>query len=212
MNRQVASTSGLTTVRSSPCRSAISPQYGNARPTQRICTDPHPGVADGVHVEHVRQVVDVRTHEVVRRRRSARPSERHPSYVGQAGRDQLVRPLGDDTRRVGVRRAAVRRVVLEATVAGRVVRRSDHDPVGQPTRASAVEPEDRVRDGRGRACSRRGRRRGRSRRWRPAPRARSPRPARTGRGCRDRSPAGRRTPAPCGSRRSPGSSPGCASR
>ncbi len=32
MNRQVGSTSGLTTVRSRPCRSAISPQYATLAP------------------------------------------------------------------------------------------------------------------------------------------------------------------------------------
>ena len=105
-------------------------------------------------------------------------------------RDQLVGPLGDHARRVGVGRTAVRRVVLEAAVGRRVVRGRDHDAVGQ-TRAgrqvlAAVGAEDRVRDRRASACSRRGRRPARSRRWRRAPPARWPRPARRDRGCRGR--------------------------
>ena len=56
-------------------------------------------------------------------------------------------------RDVGVGRAAVRRVVLEAAVVGRVVRRRDHDAVGEPGRAAAVVGEDRVRDRRRRRVS-----------------------------------------------------------
>ena len=43
--------------------------------------------------------------------------------------EQLVRGVLDLPRDVGVGRAAVRRVVLEAAAFGRVVRRRDHDPV-----------------------------------------------------------------------------------
>ena len=64
-------------------------------------------------------------------------------------------PAGD----VGVGRAAVGRVVLEPAVVGRVVRRRDDDPVGQPAaggrrgvgsgdRPAPVRDEDRVGDGR----------------------------------------------------------------
>ena len=64
----------------------------------------------------------------------------------------LEQPVGlalDPAGHVGVGRPAVRRVVLEAAVAGRVVRRRDHDPVrGGRVRpaAAAVVGEDRVRD------------------------------------------------------------------
>ena len=58
----------------------------------------------------------------------------------------LVGALGDHARRVGVGGAAVGRVVLEAAVARRVVRRGDDDAVGQVAVAAAVERQDRVAD------------------------------------------------------------------
>ena len=42
----------------------------------------------------------------------------------------------------------VRRIVLEATVVRRIVRRSDHDTVGEPAFSSAVVTQNRVGDGR----------------------------------------------------------------
>ena len=87
----------------------------------------------------VGQVVDVacprKSYDVGRRARPRRTAS--GVTLGEAARDQLVGPLGDDARRVGVGRAAVRRVVLEAAVARRVVRRRDHDAVGQ------ARPDDR---------------------------------------------------------------------
>ena len=68
--------------------------------------------------------------------------------------DELVGPCRDDRGRVGVGGAAVRRVVLEPAVGGRVVRRRHDDAVGEPAREPdglpAVRAEDRVRHGRGR--------------------------------------------------------------
>ena len=58
------------------------------------------------------------------------PGERHAAYVAQPGREQLVGAAGDPAGGVGVGRAAVRRVVLEAAVRRRVVRRGDDDAVG----------------------------------------------------------------------------------
>ena len=49
---------------------------------------------------------------------------------------------------VGVGWAAVRRVVLEAAVLGRVVRGGDQDAVGEAVGAAAVVPQDGVRDDR----------------------------------------------------------------
>ncbi len=51
---------------------------------------------------------------------------------------------------MGIGRPAVRGVVLEATVLRRVVRRRDHDPVGEPAAPAAVVPEHGVRHDRGR--------------------------------------------------------------
>ena len=59
---------------------------------------------------------------------------------------QFVGPILDPTGDVGVGRAAVGRVVLEAAVFGRIVRRRDDDAVGQVLGAAAVVDEDRLRD------------------------------------------------------------------
>src|SRR5699024_2096086 len=72
------------------------------------------------------------------------------AHAAQARREQLVRAVRDPRGGVGVRRAAVRRVVLEAAVTGRVVAGRDHDAVGPPGitgRAAPVVDQDRVGDG-----------------------------------------------------------------
>ena len=105
------------------------------------------------------QVVDVGPHEVVGLRAGTRPGERDPLDALEPGADELVGPGGDDLRRVRVRGAAVRRVVLEAAVVGRVVRRGDDDAVGETGAGrhtvdsgdlAPVGDEDRVRHRRSR--------------------------------------------------------------
>ena len=88
----------------------------DARAAERVGADVHAGGADGVEVDDVRQVVDVRAEEVVRLGRGAGAGERHPPHAAAAGRQQLVGPRRDPARGVGVGRAAVWRVVLEAAV------------------------------------------------------------------------------------------------
>src|SRR5581483_1948560 len=73
---------------------------------------------------------------------------RHAAHVAVAGLQQLVGPVLDPPGHVGVGGAAVGRVVLEAAVLGRVVRRRDHDAVGQVLPAAAVIDEDGARDDR----------------------------------------------------------------
>ena len=101
----------------------------NARAAQRVGADLHPGLADGLQVQRVGQVVAV-AGEVVEpvqlRLDVAEPLALDRGPVGQ----QVVGPGGDHAGRVGVGRPTVRRVVLEAAVARRVVRGGDHDPVG----------------------------------------------------------------------------------
>ena len=84
----------------------------------------------------------------MRRRGLQRRGERNARDVAVLRREQLVRPLLNPLRDVGVGRAAVRRVVLEAAVLRRVVRRSDHDAVGQVRCAAAVVHQDRAGDDR----------------------------------------------------------------
>ena len=123
----------------------------DARAAQRVGADPHAGLADRVEVDDVRQVVDVRPEEVVRRRRRPGPRERDPLHVAQPPRISSLARFAISGGGVAVGRAAVRRVVLEAAVGGRVVRRGDHDAVGQARARgrAAVGADDRVRDRRG---------------------------------------------------------------
>ena len=66
-------------------------------------------------------------------------------------REQLVRAPLDPSRCPRIRGAAGRRVVLDAAILGRVVRRRDDDAIGQTGAATAVVHEDGMRDdGRGR--------------------------------------------------------------
>ncbi len=124
----------------------------HARAAERVGADADARLADGVEVEHGRQVVDVRAEEVVRRGVGPGARERDATYAAHPGRDQLVGPGGDDAGRVGVGGTAVRRVVLEAAVGGRVVRRGDDDAVGEAGAGGppAVGADDRVGDRRGR--------------------------------------------------------------
>ena len=89
---------------------------------------------------------DVGVHVVVLLRGAQRPGQRHPLHVLEPVAQNLVGALGDDPGGIGVGRAAVGRVVLEAAVARRVVRRRDDDAVGQVGVAAAVERQDRVAD------------------------------------------------------------------
>ena len=81
-----------------------------------------------------------------RRRHEAARLERHSLHALKAALQECVRLGFDPARDPGLRRAAVRRVVLEPTVLGRIVRWRDHDTVGQPRRAPAIVGEDGVRD------------------------------------------------------------------
>jgi len=52
----------------------------------------------------------------------------------------------DCTGDVGIRRTAVRRVIFEPAILGRIVRRRDHDAIGQAILTALVVAEDRMRD------------------------------------------------------------------
>ncbi len=122
---------------------------GEAGAAQRIDPDPHTCRAHGVEVDQRGQVVHVAAEEVVGagRRRPARPLERHAPDLGEARGQQFVRPVLHAAGDVGVGWAAVGRVVVEAPVLRRIVRRRDHDPVRQPGLAPRVVPQDGVRQG-----------------------------------------------------------------
>ena len=99
-------------------------------PAQRVGADPHAGALDRLDVDDVLEVAHVASRKSYSP--SASPSmsaKRVARDALQAAGDQLVGAVGDPAGRVGVGRAAVRRVVLEAAVARRVVARGDDDAV-----------------------------------------------------------------------------------
>ena len=116
----------------------------HARPAERVDAELQAGVADRVEVDHRAEFLDVGAHVI------AAPHLRvlvaHAPDAVEPRLEQRVGRLLDPAGHVGVGGPAVRRVVLEAAVAGRVVRRGDDDPVGGPATAAAVVGEDRVRD------------------------------------------------------------------
>ena len=122
------------------------------RAAQRIRADAHARPADRLDVDHAREVLHVGAQVVVAGGvlQGLLPSV--PAHALEPVAQQLVRAVGDPRGRLGVRGAAVGRVVLEAAVARRVVARGDDDAVG-PTgivrRPAPVVDQDRVRDRRG---------------------------------------------------------------
>ena len=77
-------------------------------------------------------------------------SKRHALHAVVSAAQQFVGPVLDPVRHVGVGGTAVGRVVLEAAVLGRIVRRRDDDAVREMLLAAAVIDEDGSGDDRGR--------------------------------------------------------------
>jgi hypothetical protein len=121
----------------------------DAGSTQRVDADANACTGNGVHVDNRAKRVNVRAAQVLfaaDRGLLGSLRRQQPAYVGEAGRQDLVRPLLDDRRDVGIRRPARGRVVLEATILGRIVGRRDHDAVGQRVARLPVVVQDRERN------------------------------------------------------------------
>ena len=113
---------------------------GDAGSAQGVRPDPHPRFPDRVEIHDRGQVVHVRSEEVV----AAGGGRPAGALVGDA-RDSLqiagherVGPVLDPARGALVGGPAVRRVVLDPAVVGRVVGGRDHDAVGQAVPAGAA--------------------------------------------------------------------------
>ena len=117
---------------------------------QRVHAQLKPGGPDGVHINDVPQVLDVRQNEVLLKRGSRIDGrvEGHALHIGIVLSEQLVGPVLNPLRHARFRRAAVGRVVLEPAVLRRVMRGRDHDAVRQPVLAAPVMDEDGPRDDR----------------------------------------------------------------
>src|SRR4030095_10474276 len=111
-----------------------------------------PGPADRLQVDDGHEVVHVGGHVVVALDPvgAGRLVGRDPPHAVQPGPQQPVGLVLDPAGDVGVGRAAVGRVVLEAAVLGRVVGGGDDDAVGQVVAPVPVPGEDGVGEGRGR--------------------------------------------------------------
>ena len=114
---------------------------------ERIHSEVEPGATDRVHVQDPRQVPHVNAPEVVTAYLGDGPFVGHASDAVQAGAKQVVCLVLDRARDVRVGWAAVRRVVLEAAIFGRIVGRRHHDPVGEAVAAAAVVRKDGVGHG-----------------------------------------------------------------
>ncbi len=130
---------------------------GDAGATQRIDTDLDARVLDGIHIQHVLQIIHIGGDIVVldHERALERLGERHPFHASQTrfqnGVGTVLHPLGD----LPFSGATMGRVVLEATIFRRVVGRSDHHAVGARGRLAGpffarVMAQNGVRDDRGR--------------------------------------------------------------
>jgi hypothetical protein len=106
--------------------------------------------ANGVHVEHVGEIVNVRIEIVVPVGRGGAKSflEGNPLHTFEAILEKLVGLRLDPGSDGGFRRSAVWGVVFEPAVMRRIVRRRDDDAVGESRLAPAVVSENRVGDNR----------------------------------------------------------------
>ena len=115
---------------------------------QGIHSQRESGAANRLQIDDVPQIDDVGNDEVflVGRAGLDRPVERDAFHRAIAAAEQFVGPVLDPFGHVGVRRAAVGRIVLEAAVLGGIVRRRDDDAVRQVLLPAAVVDENGARD------------------------------------------------------------------
>ncbi len=106
-----------------------------------------------IHIQHAAEVVYILRNVIVpvRARSLKRAGITNPPHIAEAGGQNRVGAVLNPAGGIGVRRAAVRRVVLEAPVLGGIVGRRDYDTVGRRLRAPPVVGQNGVRKrGRGR--------------------------------------------------------------
>src|SRR5262245_56471177 len=123
----------------------------DGRTAERVHAQLQAGAAYGFHVDDVAQVLDVGQDEVFLVCGSCLDGrgKRHSPYAGIAVPQQVIGPVLDPLGYVDVSRAAIGRVVLEAAVLGRVVRRRDDDAVREILLTAAVVNDNGSRnDGR----------------------------------------------------------------
>ena len=131
----------------------------HAGTAERIGAHANAGGADRIHVDDIGQIGDIGAEVIVQVRARGCESalEGHPRHAFQAGANEIVGLALDPAGDAGIRGPAVRRVVLEAAILRRIVRRRHDDAVGEALLATFVVGKNRMRHRGGRrvfACGR----------------------------------------------------------
>ena len=134
MNRKVGSTTSFTTVRFETIA------LGNRAPNsehRRRQADPRPcdvRAADRIHIEHTAEIAYVSIEKVMPVRGSGAPGlfVRNSLHALKPAFQKHIGPGFDPSGDFGIGRPAVGRVVLEAAIVRRIVRRRDDNAVRQP--------------------------------------------------------------------------------
>ena len=128
MNAKRGSTWRLTMVRLRPYRLRDRLPKGQGSAAEGIDADLQTCRPDGIHVDDVAQIFDIRADQIPLMGEVARCDTFHVAVaVAQKFIRAILYPGGD----IGIGGAAIGRVVLEAAVCRRIVRRRDHDSVGR---------------------------------------------------------------------------------
>jgi hypothetical protein len=100
--------------------------------------------ADRLHVDDIGEVGDIGFNVIVTMNagRFARAVVGDAFYAAQTVLEEAVGGALDGPRDIGIGRAAIGRVIFEAAVLGRIMRRRDHDAVGKTAVAALVGGED----------------------------------------------------------------------
>src|SRR5207247_10341330 len=100
---------------------------------------------NALHDDHIAKVADVGRKVLALMCRAGAKSllVRYPQYVPNAPRQKLVRLCFNPSGDPALRGTAVGRVVFKASVIGWLVRRRDHDAVGQPGLTPTVATDNR---------------------------------------------------------------------
>src|SRR4029077_16268753 len=104
----------------------------NARASERVDTESNLGIADRRHIDNGAEIADVGEEVVVSMCRWGFKcsGEQHSLDAFQTGAEKVVGFRFDPLGYVRIGRSPVRRIVFEATVVRRIVRRRDYDAVG----------------------------------------------------------------------------------
>ena len=148
MKPNVGSILGLTTVISRWYRLRDRFPVGRRCAAQRIDADLQPRRANHIKIDHAGKVLHVGLHKIDRVGGGCFQSGfiRRTFYIPIVLPQQIVRAILNPFGNRGIGRAAFGRIVFEAAVGGRIVRRRDHDAVGQARGATAIVSQNRARD------------------------------------------------------------------